>query len=222
MFKRFKMLVENECECRIKVLRSDNRTEYTCDKFDKFCEQAGIQHQLTVTYSTQKNGVNERKNRTVMEMARCLMFEKKLLKEFWAEAVNTSVYLLNRLPTKALENKTSYEAWHGVKPNTDHLRDFGSLCYAYIPDVKRDKLNEKVEIGMLTVYNDNLKVYRIYKLKSKKVEACRDIRINESSYWDWEMETSNKNITQAEIPWATTLKKMKQATTVMKIQKMKF
>ena len=109
MFKRFKMLVENECECRIKVLRSDNGTEYTCDKFDKFCEQAGIQHQLTVTYSPQQNGVSERKNRTVMEMARCLIFEKKLPKEFWAEAVNTSVYLLNRLPTKPLATKTSYE-----------------------------------------------------------------------------------------------------------------
>ena len=73
-----------------------------------------------------------------MEMARCLMFEKKLLKEFWPEAVNTSVYLLNRLPTKALENKTSSEAWHGVKPNIDHLRVFGSLCYIHIPDVKRE------------------------------------------------------------------------------------
>ena len=82
VFKRFKMLVENECECRIKVLRSDNGTEYTCDKFDKFCEQAGIQHQLTVTYSPQQNGVSERKNRTMMEMSRCLMFEKKLSKEF--------------------------------------------------------------------------------------------------------------------------------------------
>ena len=63
----------------------------------------------------------------MMEMVRCLMFEEKLPKELWAKAVNTSVYLLNRLPTKALENKTSYEACHGVKPNIDHLRVFGSL-----------------------------------------------------------------------------------------------
>ena len=200
MFKRFKMLVENECECRIKVLRSDNGTEYTCDKFDKFCEQAGIQHQLTITYSPQQNGVSERKNRTVMEMARCLMFEKKLPKEFWAKAVNTSVYLLNRLPTKALENKTSYEAWHGVKPSIDHLRVFESLCYTHIPDVKRDKLSEKAEVGILVGYSSNSKAYRIYKLKSKKVEACRDVQIDESLYWDWELETSNKNITQDEIP----------------------
>ena len=52
-----------------------------------------------------------------MEMARCLLFEKDLPKKFWAKAVNTAVFLLNRLPTRALQNKTTYEAWHGYKPS---------------------------------------------------------------------------------------------------------
>ena len=49
-----------------------------------------------------------------METSKCLIFEKHLPKKFWAEAVNTSVYLLNRLPTKALEFETPYEIWYGV------------------------------------------------------------------------------------------------------------
>ena len=60
-------------------------------------------HQKTTPYTPQQNGVSERKNRAVMNI--CLIFEKKLPKTFWAEAVNTSVYLLNRLPTKGLSSR---------------------------------------------------------------------------------------------------------------------
>ena len=86
-----------------------------------FCVEAGIVHQ-TVTYSPQQNGVSERKNRTIMEMTRCLLFEKKMPKYFWAKAINTAVNLLNRLPTKAVKNKTPFEAWYGVKPVVEHLK----------------------------------------------------------------------------------------------------
>ncbi|GKV41799.1 hypothetical protein SLEP1_g49291 [Rubroshorea leprosula] len=69
VFKKFKALVENQSGCRIKKLRSNNGKEYTSVAFNNFCEEAGIQHQLTVSYTSQQNGVSERKNRTVMEMA---------------------------------------------------------------------------------------------------------------------------------------------------------
>ncbi|GKV26186.1 hypothetical protein SLEP1_g35531 [Rubroshorea leprosula] len=69
MFKKFKALVENQSGCRIKKLRSDNGKEYTSAEFNNFCEEAGIQHQLTVSYTPQQNEVSERKNRTVMERA---------------------------------------------------------------------------------------------------------------------------------------------------------
>ncbi|RVX04494.1 Retrovirus-related Pol polyprotein from transposon RE1 [Vitis vinifera] len=150
VFQSFKALVENQANCSIKVIRSDNGTEYTSDKFDKFCVEAGIVHQLTVTYSPQQNGVSERKNRTIMEMTRCLLFEKKMPKCFWAEAINTAVYLLNRLPTKAVKNKTSFEAWYGVKPAVEHLKVFGSLCYTHVPDVKRDK---DIKVDEAAVWN---------------------------------------------------------------------
>ena len=71
-----------------------------------------------------------------MEMSRCMMFEKRLPKFLWAEAVNTSVYLLNRLPTKSVNGKTPIEAWSGIKPTANHLRVFGSLCYFHVPTVK--------------------------------------------------------------------------------------
>ena len=141
VFSSFKAMVENQAKSSIKIIRSDNGTEYTTQKFEIQCKKAGIQHQLTSPYNPQQNGVSERKNRTVMEMCRCLMFEKHLPKKFWAEGVNTSVYLLNRLPTKALEFKTPYEIWYGVTPSLKHLKVFGSICYVHVPEIKRDKLD---------------------------------------------------------------------------------
>ena len=64
----------------MKVIRSYNGTEYTFDKFSKFCEDTCIEHQLTATYTPRQNSVSERKNKIIMEMARCMLFEKKLLK----------------------------------------------------------------------------------------------------------------------------------------------
>ena len=92
-----------------------------------------------------------------MEMARCLLFEKGLPKTFLTEAVNTSVHLLNMLPTKALKGKTPFEAWYGVKPSMEHLKIFGCVCYALIQEMKI-----KVEVGIFLGCNSNSKGYRIY------------------------------------------------------------
>ena len=129
VFWKFKNWIENQSGCRIKMIRSNNDTKYTADKFSKFSEDAGIEYQLTATYTPQQNDVSERKNRTIMEMARCLLFEKGMPKEFWAEAVNTVVFLLNRLSTKDLKGKTPFEAWYGFKPSVSNLKIFGLLMF---------------------------------------------------------------------------------------------
>ena len=86
------------------MVRSNNGTEYTSEKFNKFYEKEGIEHQLTTPYTLQQNRVVEKKkNRTLMEMTRCLLHDKGLPKNLWAEAANTTMFLLNRLPTKALQ-----------------------------------------------------------------------------------------------------------------------
>ncbi|GKV48447.1 hypothetical protein SLEP1_g55260 [Rubroshorea leprosula] len=153
---------------QIKTLRSDNGNEYTSSEFNKFCEDAGIGHQLTVPYSPQQNGVLERKNRTVMEIARCMLHEKRLPKSFWAKAVYTAIYLLNSLPAKAVKGKTPVEAWYGIKPSANHLKVFGSMCYNHVPDIKRTKLDQKANVGIFVGYATQSKSYRVYDVHSKK------------------------------------------------------
>nr|KYP72805.1 Retrovirus-related Pol polyprotein from transposon TNT 1-94 [Cajanus cajan] len=186
VFKKFRAMVESQSGCKIKMLRSDNGKEYTSNEFNAFCEDMGIVHQLTVSYTPEQNGVSERKNRTVMEMARCLIAEKKLPKCFWAEAVYTAVYLLNRLPTRAVQEKTPIEAWNGVKPTAKHLKIFGSICYTHVAVAKRSKLDDKAEMEIFLGYAANSKGYRVYNMRSKQIVISRDIQIDENAYWNWE------------------------------------
>ncbi|GKA91411.1 retrovirus-related pol polyprotein from transposon RE1 [Tanacetum coccineum] len=116
IFKKFKNFVEKQTGSFIKILRSDQGKEYNSKELDKFCEDKGMHKQLTSRYTPQQNGVFERKNQTIVEIAKSMMHEKGLPKSFWVEAVYTAVYLLNRSPTKALDNKTPLEAWNGRKP----------------------------------------------------------------------------------------------------------
>lgn len=124
-------------------MRSDRGGEFTINEFNSFCEKHGIITQLTALYSPQQNGVSERKNKTIMDMAKALMKEKGLPNTFWAEAVNTVVYIINIIPTSALKNKTSFEAWHGCKSKVSHLRVFGCIAYSLIPSNNRQKLDTK-------------------------------------------------------------------------------
>ena len=72
-----------------------------------------------------------------------MLHEKNLPKQFWAEVINTIVFLQNRIPTKVAKNKTPFEAWHGYKPFPNFLKVFGCLNFTYVPQVKRDKLDKK-------------------------------------------------------------------------------
>ena len=93
----------------IKKLTTDNGKEYVSNQFAEFFRKEGIRRELSVEYTPQQNGVAERANRSLTEMARCMLLDAKLPKYLWAEAINTAAYIRNRCPTKLLLNKTPYE-----------------------------------------------------------------------------------------------------------------
>jgi len=185
VFVKFKKMVENQSGCKIQFLRSDNGKEYTSTQFNLFCEEAGIEHQLTTPYTPQQNGASERRNRYVMEMARCMLQEKEMPKHFWAKAANTTVFLQNRLPSKALKDKTHFEAWNWYKPSLSFLKVFGCVCFAHVPQVKCDKLDKKAILGIFVGYSLVSKAYKVYHPQSGKVTVSRDVHFNEDQQWDW-------------------------------------
>ena len=187
-FQNFKALVENQSGLHIKVLRTDRGGEYISNEFLKFCRENGIHKQFTTRYTLQQNGVAERKNRTIMEMARSMLKAKHLPNEYWAEAVHCAVYILNRCPTKAVMNKVPEEAWSGRKQGVTHMRVFGCVAYAHIPDQLRRKLDSKGEKCIFIGYSDESKAYRLYIPSTKKFFFSRDVQFIEEEAWDGSIE----------------------------------
>ncbi|KAJ9544473.1 hypothetical protein OSB04_024180, partial [Centaurea solstitialis] len=97
LIKPFVLRMENKTNLRVKVIRSDNGTEFKNTDLNSFCEEKGIERQYNAPRTPQQNGVAERRNRTLIEATRTMLADSKLLITFWAEAVNTSCYVQNRV-----------------------------------------------------------------------------------------------------------------------------
>lgn len=142
--------------------------------------------QLTAAYTPQQNGVAERKNRTIMNMVRSMLSEKKIPKTFWPEAVNWTVHVLNRSPTLAVKIMTPEEAWSGVKPSVGYFRVFGCIAHVHVPDNKRKKLDDKSISCILLGVSEESKAYRLYDPISQRIIISRDVVFEEDKSWDWE------------------------------------
>lgn len=122
----------------------------------------------------------ERVNRTIVERARCMLFEAKLPKAFWAEAVAAATYLVNRSPTKG-HKQTPEEAWSGRKPDLSRVRVFGSKDMVHVPKQKRKKWDAKSKEAISVGYEEETKAYRLYDSVKKTIFKSRDVLfINES------------------------------------------
>ena len=112
-------------------------------------EKHGIERRLTVACNPEQNGVAERLNRTLIETARYLLIESGLPQPLWAEAVLAANYVCNRCPSKALNGKTPYEVWFGVKPEIKHTMEFGSQVFILDKSPGRGKFNEQSKEGVI-------------------------------------------------------------------------
>lgn len=191
-FKAFKSMVEKETGLEIKCLRTDRGGEFTSGEFNEFCKHHGIKRQLTTAYTPQQNGVAERKNRTVMNMVRSMLSDKKIPKTFWPEAVNWTIYVLNRCPTLAVKDVTPEEMWSGVKPSVGYFRVFGCMAHVHVPSVRRTKLDDKSFICVLLGVSEESKGYRLYDPIAKKIVVSRDVIFEEEKQWDWDESYSDQ------------------------------
>jgi len=178
-FKSYKARAEKQTGQRLKKLRTDNGREYLSREFQNFLEEEGIVHQTTVEYTPQQNGVAERANRTLIEMARCIMLQANLPESLWAEAVNTATYLRNRCATKCLNGITPMEAWSKKKPYVGFLRIIGSKTIALNKTYQRGKFQPKGDEYILVGYSNESKAYRLWKPGTKTVIKARDVKFME-------------------------------------------
>jgi hypothetical protein len=150
------------------------------NNFTSYYTTQGIQMQHIVPYTPQQNGVAERKNRTLKEMANCMIQSKGLSLKYRAEAIKCENYIINRTPTKALKNTTPKEAWTKIKPDASHLCVFGSIAWAHIPDEKRKALQPKSEKCIFVGYSEDVKGHRLLQTHSNEIIIRRDVKFDKN------------------------------------------
>jgi transposase InsO family protein len=179
--KRFLRRAQNEFGLRIKKIRSDNGTEFKNSQIEEFLEEEGIKHEFSSPYKPQQNGVVERKNRTLLDMVRTMLDEYKTPDRFWAEAINTACYSINRLYLYRILKKTSYELFTGKKPNVSYSRVFGSKCFILIKRGRNSKFAPKAVEVFLLGYDSNTRAYRVFNKSTGLVEVSCDIVFDETN-----------------------------------------
>ena len=126
--------MENQTSRKMKHLRTDNGLEFCSSEFDRLCKDEDIARHRTVRNTPRQNGVAERVNKTLLERARCMLSNSGLNKSFWAEAVSTACYLVNRSPATAIDLKTPIEVWSGNPVDYTNMKVFGCPAYYHIRD----------------------------------------------------------------------------------------
>lgn len=171
----FFKLVENQTGNKIASVRSDNGLEFLNQELTSVTEQMGIRHEKSCVYTPKQNGRAEREMRTLVEAARTLLHSKHLEKMFWAEAINSVVFVLNRVGSCPQKENTPYKLWYGKECQMSVFKQFGLKVSVHVPKQRRLKLDAKNRIGTFIGYDECVKGYRIYFSDQNKVEVHRDV-----------------------------------------------
>ena len=179
LLKSFLTRIENQADLKVKVIRSDNGTEFKNSDLNSFCEEKGIERQYSAPRTPQQNGVAERRNRTLIEAARSMLADSKLPITFWAEAVNTACYVQNRVQVVKCQGKTPYELFHKRKPLISFLKSFGCPCSILNTKTHLGKFDSKAEDGFFVGYSTQSKAYRVFNNSSRIIEESANVSFNE-------------------------------------------
>nr|GEV84249.1 putative ribonuclease H-like domain-containing protein [Tanacetum cinerariifolium] len=181
ILKSFITRIENLVDHKVKVIRYNNGTEFKNKEMNRFCKMKGILRQFSVARTPQQNGVAERRNRTLIEAARTMLADSKLLTTFWAKAINTACYVKHRVLVVKPHNKTPYEIFHGRTQTLSFMRPFGCPVTILNTIDHLGKFDCKADEGFFVGYSLNSKAFRVFNSKTRIVEENLRIRFSEST-----------------------------------------
>ncbi|GJU86104.1 putative ribonuclease H-like domain-containing protein, partial [Tanacetum coccineum] len=180
ILKDFIRQIENQLNQKVKTIRCDIGTEFKNKDIIEFCGSKKTKREYSNARTPQQNGVAERKNRTLIETAKTMLADSFLPDTFWAEAVSTACYVLNRVLVTKPQNKTPYELITGKIPIISYIIPFG--CHVTILNTidHLGKFDGKSDEGFLVGYSLNSKAFRVYNLETKRVEENLHINFLEN------------------------------------------
>ena len=165
---------------------------------ESFCTRSGISQEFSTPITPQQNGVVERKNRVIQEMARAMLHNKDVARNLWGEAVNTACHTVNRVYFRPGTKKTPYELWKGKKPNVKYFRIFGNTCFILKDRENVGKFDSQSDEGIFMGYSSTSKAYRVYNKRIMKVIETVNVVIDESS--DSSFEKGIEKLTKEILP----------------------
>nr|GEV67758.1 hypothetical protein [Tanacetum cinerariifolium] len=181
ILKTFITGLENQLSLKVKVIRSDNGTEFKNNDLNQFYRMKGIKRGFSVPITPQQNGIAERKNMTLIEAARTMPADSLLPIPFWAEAVNTAYYVQNRVLVTKPQNKTPYELLLGRTPSIGFIRPFGCPVTILNTLDPLGKFDGKVDEGFLVGYSVSSKAFRVFNSRTRLVQETLHINFLENN-----------------------------------------
>nr|ADB85299.1 putative retrotransposon protein [Phyllostachys edulis] len=179
-FRELVLRLAVELPGALRAIRTDNGTEFKNSSFATFYSDRGLEHQFSSPRVPQQNGVVERKNRTLVEMARTMLDEHSTPRRFWAEAISTACYISNRVFLRSVIGKTSYELRFGHKPKVSHFKIFGCKCFI-LKYGNLDKFESRCSDGIFLGYPAHSRGYRVFNFDTNKVVETCEVTFDEAS-----------------------------------------
>jgi hypothetical protein len=164
----------------LKAIRSDNGTEFRNASFDEFCLEHEIDQQFSASRVPQQNGVVERKNHTLVEMARMMLDEHRSPRRFWTDAISTACYISNRIFLRSILHLTPFELRFGRKPSVSHFSPFGCKCFI-LKRSNLDKFDSRSFDDILLGYTTHDRSYRVYNFDTNTVVELCDVTFDETA-----------------------------------------
>nr|GEU34366.1 putative ribonuclease H-like domain-containing protein [Tanacetum cinerariifolium] len=180
ILKTFITGLENQLSLKVKVIKSDNGTEFKNSDLNQFCGMKGIKKEFSVPRNPQQNGIAERKNMTLIEDARTMLADSLLPILFWAEAVNTACYVQNRVLVTKPHNKTPYELLHGKTHSISFMRPFDYHVTILNTLDSLGKFEGKVDERFLVGYSVNSKAFRVFNSRTRLVQETLHVNFLEN------------------------------------------
>src|SRR3954465_1381603 len=181
-FHNFISYVNTQFSTTIKQFQNDGGGKYDNKNFAQFCSSLGIHHRLSCPHTPVQNGLAERKHRHIADIARTILSVSHVPLRHWPEAVSTTVYLINRLPSHKLQWSSPYSRLHGHPPSYSELRVFGCACYPHLGAYLTNKLLPRIVECVFLGYSMQHKGYRCLDRRTNRVYISRHVRFNEDHF----------------------------------------
>uniref|UniRef100_A0A151UDP3 Retrovirus-related Pol polyprotein from transposon TNT 1-94 n=1 Tax=Cajanus cajan TaxID=3821 RepID=A0A151UDP3_CAJCA len=185
IYINFATMIRTQFSKCIKTFRRDNASEYRDSKLLHFLAEQGTTSEFSCPGTSQQNGRAERKHRHILDSIRAMLISSSCPERTWGEAALTAVYVINRLPSSVLGNKTPFECLFGTPPSYESLRVFGCACFVLLQPHEYTKLQPRARLCCFLGYGTEHKGYRVWDPISQRIRISRHV-----VFWEHKMFSS--------------------------------